>query len=64
MYRSYSQQCMNSLFITVFPVELNLHLQLSFGLERLLYLPDLVLVGAGPVQEPAGAPLLHDVCPE
>ena len=55
---------MNSLFITVFPVELNLYLQLSFGLERLLYLPDLVLVGAGPVQEPARAPLLHDVCPE
>ena len=62
-FLSWFYRVLKEMISTVFPVELDLNLQLSLGLQSLLNLGDLLLVCARAVQEPAGAALLHHVGP-
>lgn len=49
--------------LTVFPVEAHLPLVLLLALQGFVHLLDQALVGLGPVQEAAGAGLLHHLRP-
>lgn len=48
---------------TIFPVEADLSMVLLLALQSFVHLLDDALAGFGPMEEAAGAHLLHHLCP-